>query len=31
MSGAVAATILTMVLVPLLYWELRKGMEDEVP
>ena len=25
MSGAVAATLLTMVLVPLLYWELRKG------
>jgi multidrug efflux pump subunit AcrB len=25
MSGAVVATLLTMVVVPLLYWELRKN------
>ena len=34
MSGAVAATLLTMVLVPLLYWELRKDLpdpEEELP
>jgi len=24
MSGAIAATLLTMVVVPLLYWELRR-------
>ncbi|HLP42689.1 MAG TPA: efflux RND transporter permease subunit, partial [Fibrobacteria bacterium] len=29
MSGAVAATLLTMVLVPLLYWELRKNATGE--
>ncbi len=31
MSGAVAATLLTMVLVPLLYWELRKDTKGESP
>ena len=34
MSGAVAATLLTMILVPLLYWELRKHEpepEEELP
>jgi multidrug efflux pump subunit AcrB len=30
MSGAVVATILTMVLVPLLYWELRKNVEEDI-
>jgi len=25
MSGAIVATLLTMVVVPLLYWELRRG------
>ncbi len=29
MSGAVAATLLTMVLVPLLYWELRKNLKED--
>jgi multidrug efflux pump subunit AcrB len=31
MSGAVAATLLTMVLVPLLYWELRKNIQGDAP
>jgi len=31
MSGAVAATLLTMVLVPLLYWELRKNDKGTNP
>ncbi|MEN9306372.1 MAG: hypothetical protein RL173_304 [Fibrobacterota bacterium] len=31
MSGAVAATLLTMVLVPLLYWELRKNEKGNTP
>ena len=31
MSGAVAATLLTMVLVPLLYWELRKNVKGNAP
>jgi multidrug efflux pump subunit AcrB len=30
MSGAVVATLLTMVVVPLLYWELRKGAPTPV-
>jgi hypothetical protein len=29
MSGAVVATLLTMVVVPLLYWELMKRREGE--
>ena len=31
MSGAVVATMLTMVVVPLLYWELRRRQAHEVP
>ena len=30
-SGAVVATLLTMVVVPLLYWELRRGADDGTP
>ena len=30
MSGAVVATLLTMVVVPLLYWELRKNAPPTV-
>jgi multidrug efflux pump subunit AcrB len=29
MSGAIVATLLTMVVVPLLYWELQKSAEDK--
>jgi multidrug efflux pump subunit AcrB len=28
MSGAIVATMLTMVVVPLLYWELKRGKSD---
>ena len=31
MSGAVVATLLTMVVVPLLYWELRRRETPEIP
>ena len=31
MSGAVVATLLTMVVVPILYWELRRHAPDAVP
>ncbi len=33
MSGAIVATLLTMIIVPLLYWELqrRRGADEEIP